>query len=201
MTITTVSIPCDVGLPNNTEFTASQLQFKLSGPDYDTVSNDSIPAATVAVPLSSVGVGTATLWPVSRGTRNTHYEVTLTGSFFSDGKTRAETFVLGNIRPSISGGNLADLLAQSSGGIIVGSVIYATLAEAVAAAVAAAASATTQAGIATAQAGIATTQAGIATTQAGIAAFEASQAEIFAAAAAARAKAQAELFTHERKYA
>ena len=46
MTITTVSIACDVTLPDNTEFTASQLQFALSGPDYDTVSNDAIPAAT-----------------------------------------------------------------------------------------------------------------------------------------------------------
>ena len=67
MTITTVSIACDVTLPDNTEFTASQLQFALSGPDYDTVSNDAIPAAPVTVALNASGVGTARLWPVDRG--------------------------------------------------------------------------------------------------------------------------------------
>lgn len=141
MTITTVSVLCDVGLPDNSEFTASRLDFTLSGPDYDTVSNDSIPAATVSALLSSVGTGTALLWPVDRGTRNTFYNVTLIGSRTVDGRVSAQSFPLGRIAPPADGSphDLADLLAQSSGSIAAGSEIYATLADAVAAAVAAAA--------------------------------------------------------------
>lgn len=135
MTITTVAIGCDVGLPNNTEFTASQLEFTLSGPDYDTLSNDSIPAATVVAALDSNGVATVNLWPVDRGTRNTFYTVVLIGSRTINGQVTAQRFTLGAIRPPASGAPhaLADLLAQSSGGIVVGSTIYETLADAVAA--------------------------------------------------------------------
>ena len=137
MTITTVSIACDVGLPDNTEFTASRLDFTLSGPDYDTVSNDAIPAATVSVALDASGIGTALLWPVDRGVRNTKYSVTLVGSRTVDGRVQAQTYSLGTISPpsAVSPHDLADLLAQSSGGIVVGSTIYETLADAVAAAI------------------------------------------------------------------
>lgn len=187
MTITTVAINCDIGLANATEFTASQLEFTLSQPDYDTVSNDSIPSATVIVSLDASGVATANLWPVDRGVRNSFYAVVLVGSRTINGRLTSERFSLGNIAPPSAGSPfaLADLLGQSTGGIAVGSTIYATLADAVAAAVAAASTATTQAGIAATQAGTATTQAGIATTQAGNAANSATQAQNFATAAAA----------------
>ena len=180
MTITTVAINCDIGLANATEFTASQLEFTLSQPDYDTVSSDSIPAATVIVSLDASGVATANLWPVDRGVRNSFYAVVLVGSRTINGRLTSERFILGNIAPPALGApfTLANLLSQSSGGIAVGSTIYATLADAVAAAVAAASTATTQAGTAT-------TQAGIATTQAGNAANSATQAQNFATAAAA----------------
>lgn len=135
MTITTVSIACDVGLPNNTEFSAARLDFTLSGPDYDTVSNDSIPAATVSVTLDAAGAGTASLWPVDRGTRNTFYIVVLHGSRTVNGRVVSEALTLGRIQPQSTGGaDLANLLAQSSGGIVVGSTIYATIADAVQAA-------------------------------------------------------------------
>lgn len=138
MTITTVAINCDIGLANGTEFTAAQIEFTLSEADYDTVSNDSIPAATTVVDLDASGVGTANLWPVTRGTRNTQYSVVLIGSRTINGRMTSERFTLGAIQPPATGApfKLADLLAQSSGGIVVGSTIYATLADAVAAAVA-----------------------------------------------------------------
>lgn len=186
MTITTVSIACDVGLPNNTEFTAARLDFTLSGPDYDTVSNDSIPAATVSLALDAAGTGTASLWPVDRGTRNTFYSVVLHGSRTVNGRVVSEALTLGRIQPQSTGGaDLANLLAQSSGGIVVGSTIYATIADAVAAALDAAVSAEADAATATTQAGIATTQAGIATDGAQSATTSADEAEAFAAAAAA----------------
>lgn len=141
MTITTVAINCDIGLANNSEFTASQLEFTLSEADYDTLSNDSIPAATVVLALNASGVGTANLWPVTRGTRNSFYTVVLVGSRTINGQLRSDRFTLGRIAPPATGAPfaLADLLAQSSGGIVVGSTVYATLADAVAAALAAAA--------------------------------------------------------------
>ena len=186
MTITTVSIACDVGLPNNTEFTAARLDFTLSGPDYDTVSNDSIPAATVSVTLDAAGTGTASLWPVDRGTRNTFYSVVLHGSRTVNGRVVSEALTLGRIQPQSAGGaDLANLLAQSSGGIVVGSTIYDSIADAVAAALDAAVSAEADAATATTQAGIATTQAGISTAGAQSAASSADEAEAFAAAAAA----------------
>lgn len=86
MTITTVAINCDIGLANGTEFTAAQIEFTLSEADYDTVSNDSIPAATTVVDLDASGVGTANLWPVTRGTRNTQYSVVLIGSRTINGR-------------------------------------------------------------------------------------------------------------------
>lgn len=139
MTITTVAINCDVSLANNTEFTASQLEFTLSDADYDTISNDSVPAATVVLALDASGVATANLWPVERGTRNTFYRVVLIGTRTINGRATSERFALGNIAPPSTGAPfaLADLLGQSTGGIVVGSTIYETLADAVAAAVAA----------------------------------------------------------------
>ena len=140
MTITTVDIVCDVGLPDNTEFPASRIDFQLSGPDYDTVSNDVIPAVTVSAILDGSGTETVGLWPVDRGIRNTFYNVILQASFVVNGRTIAETFTLGRIAPPSDEASygLADLLAQSTGGITVGSKIYATLADAVAAALEAA---------------------------------------------------------------
>ena len=141
MTITTVDIVCDVGLPDNTEFPASRIDFRLSGPDYDTVSNDVIPAVTVSAILDGSGTETVGLWPVDRGIRNTFYSVILQASLVVNGRTIAETFTLGRIAPPSDEASygLADLLAQSTGGITVGSQIYATLADAVAAALEAAA--------------------------------------------------------------
>jgi hypothetical protein len=143
MTITTVAINCDIGLADNSEFTAASLTFTLSEPDYDTVSNDVIVPDDVSVTLTGTGTGTANLWPVTRGTRNSFYAVTVTGSRLIDGRTVTSTKVVGIIRPPATGApfTLADLLAQSSGGIVAGSTIYATLADAVAAALAAAAQA------------------------------------------------------------
>lgn len=140
MTITTVTINCDVGMADASEFTASQIEFTLSEPDYDAASNDSIPAATTVVTLDASGVGAASLWPVTRGTRNSHYSVVLVGSRTINGRVTSERFTLGRIQPPATGGPfaLADLLAQSSGGIVVGSMIYDSLADAVAAARAAA---------------------------------------------------------------
>lgn len=140
MTVTTVNIVCDIGLSDNTEFTAARLDFTPSGPDYDTVSNDSIPAVTVSVDLDASGTGTAALWPVTRGTQNTTYAVSVIGTRVENGQTVARAYSLGRIAPPEAGAphNLADLLAQSAGGIEAGSTIYATLADAVAAAVAAA---------------------------------------------------------------
>jgi len=139
MTITTVAIACDIGLADNTEFVASRLDFALSGPDYDTASNDAIPAHTVSVTLDGSGVGTANLWPVDLGTRNTHYAVTVIGSYTSGGASKTARFDLGRIAPPSTGGpfDLADLLSQSSGSIAVGSTVYATIADAVAATLAA----------------------------------------------------------------
>lgn len=136
MTITTVAIACDVGLPDNSEFTASRLDFTLSGPDYDTLSNDSIPAVTVSVSLNASGVGTANLWPVDRGTRNTHYVVSLYGAVTVNGTSVAKSYDLGIITPPEAGTpDLANLLAQSNGGVYAGSTIYESIAAAVAAAV------------------------------------------------------------------
>jgi hypothetical protein len=147
MTITTVAINCDIGLADNSEFTAASLTFTLSEPDYDTVSNDVIVPDDVSVTLTGTGTGTANLWPVTRGTRNSFYAVTVTGARLIDGQTVTSTKVVGNIRPPATGApfTLADLLAQSSGGIVAGSTIYATLADAVAAALAAQAGASASA--------------------------------------------------------
>ena len=136
MTITTVAINCDIGLANATEFTASQLEFTLSDADYDTISNDSVPAATVVLALDASGVATANLWPVDRGTRNTFYRVVLIGTRTINGRATSERFALGNIAPPSTGAPfaLADLLGQSTGGIVVGSTIYETIADAVQAA-------------------------------------------------------------------
>lgn len=51
MTVTTVGVICDVSMPDDSEFSASRLDFTLSGPDYDAASNDAIPAATVSLTL------------------------------------------------------------------------------------------------------------------------------------------------------
>lgn len=143
MTVTTVNIACDIGLADDSEYTAGTLEFTLSGPDYDTASNDAIVPDTVRVTLDADGLGTAALWPVDRGTRNTHYRVDVVGSRVVNGVTTAVRFALGAIQPPAAGAphSLADLLAQSSGGILVGSTVYATIADAVAAALAAAAQA------------------------------------------------------------
>ena len=136
--MTTVSIACDVSQPDGTEFLTARLEFALSGPDYDTAAGEAIPAVTTYVDLDASGVGTADLWPVDLGTRNTFYAVVLRGSVLRDGRTSEFVSTLGRVQPQAAGGQtLADLLAQSSGGIVVGSVIYDTLADAVAAAVAA----------------------------------------------------------------
>ena len=136
--MTTVTIACDVSQPDGTEFATARLEFALSGPDYDTAAGEAIPAVTTYVDLDASGVGTADLWPVDLGTRNTFYAVVLRGSVARDGRTSEFVSTLGRIQPQSSGGqDLADLLAQSSGGIVVGSTIYETLADAVAAAVAA----------------------------------------------------------------
>jgi len=133
--MTTVSIACDVSQPDGTEFLTARLEFALSGPDYDTAAGEAIPAVTTYVDLDASGVGTADLWPVDLGTRNTFYAVVLRGSVTRDGRTSEVVSTLGRIQPQSSGGQaLADLLAQSSGGIVVGSTIYETLADAVAAA-------------------------------------------------------------------
>ena len=135
MTVTTVPVTCDIGLPDDAEFIAARLEITLSGPDYDAASNDSIAAKTVSVVLDGDGEAVANLWPVDRGTRNRHYAVKVLGAYFSDGLARSAEFDLGNIRPqSYTTPTLADLLAQSSGGVVVGSTIYATIADAVAAA-------------------------------------------------------------------
>ena len=142
MTVTTVPVSCDIGLVNAAEFTSASLVFTPSGPDYDTASNDTFPAHPVSVELDAAGLGTANLWPVDLGAQNSHYAVTLVGTFVSNGAATSRAYSLGSIRPqSGTTPNLADLLAQSSGGITAGSTIYATLADAVAAAVAAAAAA------------------------------------------------------------
>ena len=137
--MTIVSITCDVSQPDGTEFLTARLEFALSGPDYDTASGEAIPAVTTYVDLDASGQGEADLWPVDLGTRNTFYSVVLRWSVLRDGRTSEVVSTLGRIQPQAAGGQtLADLLAQSSGGIVVGSVIYETLADAVAAALAAA---------------------------------------------------------------
>jgi hypothetical protein len=136
--MTIVSITCDVSQPDGTEFLTARLEFALSGPDYDTASGEAIPAVTTYVDLDAAGQGEAALWPVDLGTRNTFYAVVLRASVMRDGRTSEFVSTLGRIQPQSSGGqDLADLLAQSSGGIVVGSTIYETLADAVAAASAA----------------------------------------------------------------
>lgn len=147
MTATTVAINCDVSLADGSEFTAARLDFTLSGPDFDAATNDVIPPHTVEVALDADGVGVANLWPVDLGVNNTRYKVEAVGSFVQNGLTKSLTFTLGNITPPSTGApfDLADLLALESGGIVVGSVTYATIADAVAAAVAAAATAETMA--------------------------------------------------------
>lgn len=138
MTVTTVPVSCDIGLVNAAEFTSASLVFTPSGPDYDTASNDTLPAHPISVELDAAGIGTANLWPVDLGTRNSHYAVTLVGSFVSNGANTSQAYTLGIIRPqSGTTPKLADLLAQSSGSVTVGSRIYATIADAVAAALAA----------------------------------------------------------------
>jgi hypothetical protein len=150
MTVTTVPITCDIGLADDSEFITARLDFILSGPDYDAASNDAIPAHVVSVDLDANGEGVANLWPVDLGVKNTKYSVTVVGSFTSNGTTKATSFSLGNIRPqSGTTPTLADLLAQESGGVIVGSTIYATIADAVAAAVASAVAADVSANNAT----------------------------------------------------
>lgn len=140
MTATTVSVTCDISQVDAAEFAGARLDFKPSSADYDTAGGDTFPAHTVSVELDASGVGVADLWPVDLGTRNSHYSVTLVASIRSavNGAIVSAEYHLGTIRPqSGTTPNLADLLAQSSGGVTVGSTIYATLADAVAAAVAA----------------------------------------------------------------
>jgi hypothetical protein len=143
MTVTTVPITCDIGLADDSEFITARLDFILSGPDYDTASNDAIPAHVVSVDLDANGEGVANLWPVNLGANNTKYTVTVVGSFASNGTIKSTSFGLGHIRPqSGTTPNLADLLAQESGGVVVvGSTVYTTIADAMTAAIASAAAA------------------------------------------------------------
>lgn len=151
MTVTTVAIVCDITLADNTEFPSAQIRFTPSQAMIDAAGNDVIPPHPVIVDLNASGVGTANLWPVSAGAVNTHYVVELLALAAGDCGPTRHVFNLGIITPPATGGPfaLADLLAQTAGGITVGSVTYATLSDAVAAAVAASSTATTQAGIAT----------------------------------------------------
>ena len=139
MPATTVSITCDVSLPTALEFTSATFKVQLSEPDYDTTDNEVIATTEITAAANASGVATVSLWPVTRGTRNSFYRVSLSAAVVIGGVPKWQDYTLGTIRPPATGAphELADLLAQSSGGIIVGSTIYATLADAVAAAVAA----------------------------------------------------------------
>lgn len=131
MTVTTVSIVCDIGLADDAEYIASSLEFTLSGPDYDTASNDTIVPGTVKVTLDADGIGTVALWPVDRGAQNRSYRVDVIGSRVINGATVAERFTLGKIRPVVAGAphDLATLLAIANPDISEGLTVYEILAQ------------------------------------------------------------------------
>lgn len=177
MPIPTITVTGTVLPPSNVS-TGGSVLFELSASVVDPGAGVVVPR-TVSTPILTGGAISVALWPNELGLIQTRYAVYVVMPPGAPGLDEEKTLIGYAVFPaSPATQDLGDMISQSTSGVLVGPIIYPTLADAVAAAVAAASTATTQAGTAT-------TQAGIAATQAGNAANSATQAQNFATAAAA----------------
>ena len=168
MAIPTILVTGDVLPPNNMP-TGGSVLFELSEPVVDPGAGVVVPLS-VSTPILASGSISVNLWPNGAGFTATRYAVYVLMQPIVPGEPLTRILLGQASFPTTPATqDLGEVIAQSSGPITIGGTVYATIADAVAAAVAAADTATTGAATAVTQAGIATSQAVIATAQAGIA--------------------------------